>query len=342
MNTRPCVAVASEMADLEALGPILRSRFDVTYIPRRELLSEYVRVCHPDIIILDSSFFEDTGSSSNQNTKNFSGFPRNNLFAIIDNPKDRHDVYRAGCSGFLLKPFDRLDVIAQLSRQLSLQQAQAALQCESVRLGKVVDERLEELSTSRMQIIGSLGRAAEFKDNETGLHVVRMSKVSGEIALELGLDPETVDLLVQAAPMHDVGKIGIPDKVLLKPGKLDEAEWEIMKTHPALGASILGKGTTHLQCMARTVAVAHHEKWNGSGYPRGLSQEEIPLEARIVSVADIFDALTSKRPYKKAWPIQEAVEYITSQSDNELDGRVVEAFNQRISKIKNITESYAD
>ncbi|MGQ2966090.1 HD-GYP domain-containing protein, partial [Methylophilus sp.] len=149
--------------------------------------------------------------------------------------------------------------------------------------------------------------------------------VSGRIALEMGMDAGFAEQLVHAAPMHDIGKIGIPDHVLLKPGKLDDEELSIMRSHPQLGAEILDKSSSPLIKLAYTVALYHHEKWDGSGYPFGMKGEEIPVEARIVAVADVFDALLSKRPYKEAWPVEKAVEEIKSQANRHFDPQVVAA-----------------
>jgi putative two-component system response regulator len=342
MTAKPSALVVSKKCDLEALAPMLKSTFDVTYLNRAETIAEYVHHRRPDIVVVDSCHLELVAAKRCPNERVYEDTYRDNTFAIIDDPATRSLVFEAGLSGFLLKPFERLDVITQLTRQLSLQRSRKAVRLENFRLDGDIKRQLSELTLGRKAVLECLGRAAEFKDNETGLHVVRMSKVSHEIALEYGLDSDTANLLMNAAPMHDIGKIGIPDEILLKPGKLDADEWKIMKKHSALGAAILGKANNRLLNMARTVAVAHHEKWNGSGYPRGIEKKDIPLEARIVAVADIYDALTSERPYKKAWPNHEAVELINSQSGVELDDRVVQAFNRRLPEIENISSTYAD
>jgi len=341
-SSKPKVVIVANKNNFEDLALILKNTFHIIYLHHFEFLPDYMEKRNPDIVIIEYQYVEAISRIFQMASIQVGNTSKASTFVIIEDEAERNCVFKAGCSGFLLKPFEKLDAISQLTRQLSLRQAKAALQFENSQLSDSINTRLDELSKSRTQIICSLGRAAEFKDNETGLHVVRMSKISREIALEIGLDPETAELLMQAAPMHDVGKIGIPDEVLLKPGKLNSKEWKIMKTHPALGGAILGKGVGRLMHMARTVAIAHHEKWDGSGYPRGLKKEKIPLEARIVSVADIFDALTSKRPYKKAWPIHEAVDYINSQAGKELDERVINAFNQCIDRITNISKSFAD
>lgn len=201
---------------------------------------------------------------------------------------------------------------------------------------------VEEVVQTRLEIVRCLGKAAEYKDNETGAHVLRMSHYSRIVALALGLSDAHADLLLHAAPMHDIGKIGIPDSILCKPGRLTEQEWEIMRQHTVIGAQILGDHPSGLLRLAATIALCHHEKWDGSGYPRGLAGEDIPLEARIVAIADVFDALTSVRPYKRAWSVDDAVELIRSESGGHFDPRVVEAFLESLPEILQIKECWQD
>ena len=201
---------------------------------------------------------------------------------------------------------------------------------------------VEEVVQTRLEIVRCLGKAAEYKDNETGAHVLRMSHYSRIVALALGLSDAHADLLLHAAPMHDIGKIGIPDSILCKPGRLTEQEWEIMRQHTVIGAQILGDHPSGLLRLAATIALCHHEKWDGSGYPRGLAGEDIPLEARIVAIADVFDALTSVRPYKWAWSVDDAVELIRSESGGHFDPRVVEAFLESLPEILQIKECWQD
>jgi putative two-component system response regulator len=199
-----------------------------------------------------------------------------------------------------------------------------------------------ELKETRMHIIQRLGRAAEYKDNETGFHVLRMSHYSKLIAMAAGLDESSQETLLNAAPMHDIGKIGTPDYILLKPIKLDDDEWEIMKKHANVGADIIGEHDSALLKMARSIALTHHEKWDGSGYPQGLKGEEIPLAGRIVAIADVFDALTSARPYKKAWPVEEAVAYINSAAGSHFDPELIECFNNVLPDILVIKDHWEE
>jgi putative two-component system response regulator len=202
--------------------------------------------------------------------------------------------------------------------------------------------RMEELRATRLQIVQRLGLAAEYKDNETGLHVIRMSHYSRLLGEAYGLDEHEVEDLFIAAPMHDIGKIGIPDRILQKPGRLEPDEWAVMRTHPTIGASIIGAHESSMLKLAHDVALCHHEKWDGSGYPRGLQGEDIPLFGRIVAVADVFDALTSVRPYKPAWPLEEACAWLRDQRGLHFQPELVDLFLERLAPIQDIMERWAE
>lgn len=193
-----------------------------------------------------------------------------------------------------------------------------------------------------MEIIQRLARAGEYRDNETGYHIIRMSRYSEMLGRAIGMTPRECELLLQASPMHDIGKIGIPDSILLHPEKLDADQWEIMKTHVNIGAEILSGSSSKLMNMAKAIALTHHEKWNGSGYPNGLKGEEIPLEGRIVAMADVFDALTSERPYKKAWSIEDAVLELEKNSGEHFDPSLIGKFKKILPSILGIKEAYSD
>lgn len=198
-----------------------------------------------------------------------------------------------------------------------------------------------EINASKRDTIHHLGKAAEYRDNETGLHILRMSHYAGVIAKKMGLSPEECEILTIAAPMHDVGKIGIPDNILLKPAGLTAAELEVIQGHPAIGWQIL-EGDDELIRAARDIALSHHEKWNGSGYPNGLKGEEISLYGRISCLADVFDALTSPRPYKSAWPVEEAVSFIKKESGQLFDPKLVAAFLEGLPEILRIRVLFRD
>jgi putative two-component system response regulator len=202
--------------------------------------------------------------------------------------------------------------------------------------------RMEELKRTRLQIIQSLGFAAEYKDNETGRHVIRMSHYAKILALSAGYSLYMADEIFQAAPMHDIGKIGIPDLILKKPGKLDSEEWVVMKTHPIIGAEIIGEHPHGLLKTARKISLSHHEKWDGSGYPFGLKEKEICPEGRIIAIADVFDALTTERPYKKAWEIEDACDFLNEQSGKHFDPKLVPLFLQELPEILKVKEKWKE
>jgi response regulator RpfG family c-di-GMP phosphodiesterase len=207
---------------------------------------------------------------------------------------------------------------------------------------ELLKERNRQLEKTRQEIIQRLGRAAEYRDNETGMHVVRMSHFSEALAKKANLSKEQCDLILQASPMHDVGKIGIPDNVLLKPGKLEGEEWTKMQTHVEVGASILSGSDSKLMQLAEEIAATHHEKYDGTGYPNGLKGEEISIEGRIVPICDVFDALTSVRPYKKAWTVEDAIELIKKEKGKHFDPDLVDNFVSILPEILEIRERYSE
>ena len=264
---------------------------------------------------------------------------------VLTAQKDMETRLRAlelGAKDFLTKPFDRLEVLHRIENMLEVRHLynQQSMQAEILE-GKVL-ERTKELRETRLEIIQRLGRAGEYRDNETGMHVIRMSKGCHRLALSIGLSEGHAEQIFQASPMHDVGKIGIPDNILLKPGKLDEEEWKIMKSHAEIGGDIIGEHDFGLMIMAREIALTHHEKWDGSGYPKGLRAEQIPIEGRIAAICDVFDALTSERPYKKAWPVEDAMAFITEQSGQHFDPNLVEHFTLIFDQILKIKDKYID
>ena len=201
-----------------------------------------------------------------------------------------------------------------------------------------VRERTRELHTSQVEILDRLGRAAGFRDDDTGAHIHRMSRYCAAIAKEAGLDAETCELIEHAAPMHDIGKIAVPDAVLLKPGRLDDEEMAAMRLHAEIGAQMLAGGSAALIRTAEEIARTHHERWDGTGYPLGLAGPEIPLVGRISAIADVFDALTSERPYKRAWTVERAAEEIRRGAGGHFDPDLVAAFERALATIVKIQE----
>jgi putative two-component system response regulator len=245
----------------------------------------------------------------------------------------REKALGTGAKDFITKPFDQSEVLQRIHNMLEVRLLHKQIRLQNETLEQQVRKRTEQLEQSQLEIIKRLGRAAEYKDNETGNHILRMSHFAQTLAIAAGLSDEQANNILLAAPMHDIGKIGIPDNILLKPGKLDPEEWEIMKTHVTIGADLLDGTDVPLLIMARNIALTHHEKWDGTGYPQGLSGENIPIEGRICAICDVFDALTSQRPYKKAWPVEEAVAFLRGQKGKHFDPRLVDLFDQILQQI---------
>lgn len=201
---------------------------------------------------------------------------------------------------------------------------------------------IDQMRDAHIDTIFRLSVAAEYKDEDTASHLERMSRYSAVLSRKMGFDDTFIDRIQLASPMHDVGKIGIPDAILMKPGKLTDREFDIMRTHPQIGARILGGSSSPLLHMAEVIALSHHEKWNGRGYPNKLKGEEIPIEGRIVALADVFDALTSRRCYKPAWPLERALSLIKETREDHFDPQVVDAFFESLDQILEIKQRYAD
>jgi cyclic di-GMP phosphodiesterase len=240
-------------------------------------------------------------------------------------PEAKRRALSEGALDFLTKPFDATEVVLRIKNLLQTRFLHLQLQKQNEALDEKVRERTADLEATQVEILERLALAAEYRDDDTGQHTKRVGETAARIAEELGWSQIEVELIRRAAPLHDVGKIAIPDSILLKPGRLTPQEFERMKTHTTLGAKILSGGRFPLLQLAEQIARTHHERWDGSGY-LGICEESIPIAGRIVTVADVFDALTSKRPYKEAWTVSDAIEEIQRQSGHQFDRCVVDAF----------------
>jgi putative two-component system response regulator len=319
------LVVDDEPANLQVLRSILQDLYQLQFAKDGEKALELAQRSRPDLILLDVMM---PGMSGLEVCRSLKANPETRSIPVIfvtalAETSDEASGLEAGAVDYITKPVSPAIVRARVKTHLSL-------------------VRTEELERTRLQIIQTLGKAAEYKDNETGMHVVRMSYFARELALAAGYPEAFADMLLSAAPMHDIGKIGIPDAVLRKPGKLDAEEWAVMRTHSEIGAQILEGSQGELLQMAARIARCHHEKWNGGGYPAGLAGEAIPLEARMVAIADVFDALTSVRPYKSAWSFEDAMQLIRNESGQHFDPVLVEHFLKLEQKIREIQKRWSD
>jgi putative two-component system response regulator len=276
----------------------------------------------------------------------------------------KRSALELGATDLLTKPIEREDLLARLRNVLRLKEYQDAQKRYSAQLEETVLERTAELRASRHEIIWRLAKAGEMRDEDTGNHVIRVGCYCRAISEKLGCDQDFVQLIFLASPLHDIGKIGVPDTILLKQGKLTDEEWVVMRSHCRFGYEILGHDTklmhvledwapmgmadsttryTHpILDMAARIAISHHEKWNGSGYPNGLDGEDIPLEGRIVAIADVFDALGSERPYKRAFPEEKVLEILAEGRGTHFDPAVYDAFMAALPELRSIRDHFSD
>ena len=254
----------------------------------------------------------------------------------------RQQALEAGAKDFVTKPFEDWEVLLRIQNTLQTRLYFIRQIVRADLLESEVIKRTAEIRETQFEIVQRLGAAGELRDNETGAHVKRMSHMCSLLASKCGLGTDFSTLLLYASTMHDVGKIGIPDSILLKPGKLNPEEWQIMQQHPKIGARIIGKHDSKIITLARETALYHHEKWDGSGYPHGIAGDEIPVSARIAAISDVFDALTSDRPYKQAWSVEEAVAEIQAESGKHFEPVLVELFVDNLPGIIAIKNRYVD
>lgn len=274
----------------------------------------------------------------------------------IDDRKFKREALQAGATDFLGKPFDEIELLARLRNSVRVKLYYDNLDRERSDLHHVVQrhtrdldaatarlQRLQaELAVARHETIERLARAAEYRDDETAAHLHRMSHYCHLLAKRAGVDDYVAEMLRIASPMHDVGKIGIPDHILLKPGRLTSDEFTVMKQHAEIGYRILCDSDSELMKLAASVAHTHHEQWNGSGYPRGLHGESIPIEGRIAAIADVFDALTSTRPYKRAWSIDDAVAHMRAGRGQHFDPMLVDLFLDGLDEVLEIRDRFQE
>ncbi|NRR29265.1 response regulator [Oxalobacteraceae bacterium] len=319
------LAVDDEASNLQLLRQVLQDQYRLLFAKDGMRALELARQEKPELILLDVMMPGMTGYEVCRQLKAEEATAAIPVIFVTALSETCDEVigFDAGAVDYITKPLSPPIVRARVRNHLSL-------------------VRIEELKQTRLEIVQRLGLAAEFKDNETGLHVIRMSHYSRLLGLACGMSEAEADDLLHAAPMHDVGKIGIPDRILKKPGPLDADEWKIMQSHASIGGDIIGHHPQGMLKMAHDVAMTHHEKFDGSGYPNGLVGRQIPLVGRIVAIADVFDALTSARPYKAAWPVEQAVGYLQQQRGLHFDGDLVDLFLTQLPALCAIKERWAE
>ncbi len=325
-----------------------------------------VRELRPDLLLLDIQMPAMSGIEILRALRGDAAVAMTPVVILTASSADdiKLEALECGANDLLSKPVHRGELLARIRNVLSAKAYQDALRRHGESLEEAVRERTAELEASRLEVIQCLARAAEFRDDDTGEHICRVGRYARIIGVELGLSTAVLDLLEAAAQLHDVGKIGIPDAILLKPGKLTPEEYtlmqrhcgygrkiveclpdadsEVLRRHAELGAKIMETGRSPILEMAKRIAMTHHERWDGSGYPLGLSREDIPLEGRITAVADVFDALSSKRSYKSAFPLAKCFEILEEGRSTHFDPAVVDAFLARRDVIVQVQIALAD
>lgn len=325
MYEKKILVVDDEPQNLQLMRQVLGAEYQLAFATDGEKALQGAAKHKPDLILMDIMM---PGMDGYEACRRLNAAPELASIPVIfvtamGEVEDESLGFDVGGVDYITKPIKAAVVKRRIRTHLSL-------------------VRVEELEKTQLLIIQRLGRAAEFKDNETGLHVIRMSHYSRILAEKANQPEGWRELLFQASPMHDVGKIGIPDGILLKPGPLNEDEWKIMKRHPKMGADIIGRHDSYLLTMAAEIALTHHEKWDGSGYPAGLAGEEIPLASRITALADVFDALTTARPYKEAWPVEKAISLLEEEAGRHFDPELTPLFVGAMDQLLQIKEKWGE
>lgn len=323
--------------------------FEVFLAESGEVALDEVYRVKPDLILLDIMMPELDGFDTLKRLKEDSGtsaIPVIMLTALTD-VESKVRAFDLGADDFISKPAEKTELMARVRSLLKVKayndqqlNYRRDLENEVARVTEQLHEAYTNIKETSLDTVYRLSQAAEYKDEDTGTHIERVSRFCAAIATKMGLADNMIDTLLYAAPMHDLGKIGIPDEILMKPGPLDDSEWLIMKKHCEIGSKILCDSKNEFLRMGETIALTHHERWDGSGYPDGLAGTEIPVPGRIAAVADVFDALTSRRPYREAVSMEEALEYIKEASGGHFDPGVVGAFFRVQEQILGIKKEY--
>jgi len=344
--------VDDQPSNLQVLGKRLQiENYSIMAAMNGKIALEMVDEHKPDLILLDIMMPEMSGFEVCERLKKN---PETQSIPVIfltakTAPEDIVKGFNLGAVDYVSKPFNYAELLSRINTHTELKRLQNNLELAVADRTKKLYDALDELKLIHNQLRGAhyetikrLARAADFRDNETGMHILRMSHYAHILGKGMGMNDDECEQLKHASAVHDIGKIGIPDGILLKPGKLDKEEFEIMKTHSAIGAQLLAGIDSDLCNLAEKIALTHHEKWNGKGYPNGISGTDIPLEGRIAAVSDVFDALTSVRPYKKAWPVDDAFQLLILEKGQHFDPEIVDLFLQNKNRVLDIKNQYGD
>jgi len=343
LNQCRILLVDDQLINIDILVQALRAEYRLGVATRGSQAVEYARSKTPDLILLDIMM---PGMDGFEVARQIKADARTRHIPIIfitgmDDPEKKTKGLEIGAVDYITKPFVISEVKARVKTHLQLRIAQEALQRQNLQLEEKILERTRELEKTKLEIIDRLGLVVEYRDEETGNHIKRMSEYCRLLGAAAGLPPEECDILALASTVHDIGKIGIPDSILRKPEDLMDGEWQIMKLHPTIGARLLAGSQSKVLQAAEIIALTHHERWDGKGYTSGLRGAEIPLYGRIACICDVFDALISRRPYKEPWPFQRAMDEIRSESGNHFDPELVRLFQGLEREVKEIIERFS-
>lgn len=338
MNEHTILIVDDEPINIKILADLLQKDFKIrTAYSGTNALEILSKPPKPDLILLDIMMPDMDGFEVCRRIKDHETSQDIPVIFVTASNEDKDEIrgLELGAADFIRKPIKPHIVMARVKAYLALYDHERYLD-------RTVHEKTKLLHATQIKVAQRLGRAGEYKDNETAYHIKRMSNYARLLGISIGMSEDKADILMSAAALHDIGKVGIPDSILLKPGKLDDHEFETMKSHCEIGAEIIGDDDSDLFQMAKTIALTHHEKWDGSGYPKGLAGENIPIVGRIAALADVYDALTSERPYKKAFSADDAVKILESAAGTHFDPEMVLLFVKSLPEILEIEIKYSE